>query len=111
MLVCRLLCFQVTPSPLLIPPIILPFILLVLLVLFFLFLLLGLVLLAEAYEVTLVVHGAGVMADRNDGWRSGDDESFRRDLPRLQALRRAVALCGTISEVPAVAVDSSANWG
>ena len=111
MVACWWLCFQVTPSPLFIPPIILPFILLVLLVLLLLFLLLGLLLLAEAYEVTLVVHGAGVVADGDDGWGSGDDEGFGGNLSGLQRLRRAVALCSTVSEVPAVAVDSSAHWG
>lgn len=104
------LFFQITPSPLVVSTVILSFILLVLLVLLLLFLLLGLVLLAEAYEVTLVIHGAGVVADGDDGWRSGDDEGLGRKLPRLEGLRGAVALGGAISEVPAVAVDSSAHW-
>ncbi|TNN86734.1 hypothetical protein EYF80_002917 [Liparis tanakae] len=70
------------------------------------------VLAEEAYEVTLVVHRAGVMANRNDGWGPGDDEGFRGDLSRLQGLRSAVGLSrGAVSEVPAVAVDSSAHRG
>lgn len=83
MLVGWSLCFQITPSPLIVSPVILSLLLLVLLVLLLLFLLLGLVLLAEAYEVALVVHRAAVVADRDDGWRTGDDEGLGRNLSRL----------------------------
>lgn len=102
---------QITPSPLFLSPFILSFILLVFLVLLLLLLLLGLLLLAEAYEVTFVIHGAGIVADRNDGRRPRDDEGLGRNLSRLQGLRRTVALSGAISEVPAVAVDASTYWG
>lgn len=100
------LCFKVSLSPLLV---ILSFILLVLLVLLLLFLLLGLVLLAEADELAFVIHGAGVVADGDDGWRPGDDEGFGRDLSGLQGLGGVVGLCGAVSEVPAVAVDTGAH--
>lgn len=100
------LCLKVTPFPLLV---ILPFLLLVFLVLLLLFLLLGLVLLAEAYELALVVHRAGIMADGDDGRGPGNDEGFGGDLSGLQGLGGVVGLRSAVSEVPAVAVDTGAH--
>jgi len=91
--------------------VLLALVLFVLLLLLLLLLLLGVLLLAEAYELSLVLHGACVMADGDDGGGAWDDEGLRGDLSGPNWGGGAVDGPGAVAEVPAVAVDPCAHWG
>lgn len=84
-------------------------ILLVLFLLLLLFLLLGILFLAKANKVSLVIHSPRVWPDGDDCRRARNNESFRRNLARFQSRWWTVTWSSAITEAPAVTVDSSSD--